>query len=120
MLLRGARVDAPGGDTWTVRTFRVRLPGWRRIELEDEPLNDRDIFTMLFNLIALPFTLVLIPLLIVLVQLPGALLTALRSDDAWVEAASYWPHEERYLWRTSRGDAPAVRAAVIEDRKSVV
>jgi hypothetical protein len=49
-----------------------------------------------------------------LVFLPGAIVTAIRTDVAWVQAVSHWPSEERYLWKTNRADAPTVRAAAIE------
>ena len=114
MLSRAARVTTPSGVTWDVRTFRVRLPAWRQIDLDTEPMDDRDVFDMALTIVLLPFTVILLPLLLFLAELPRAFLAAARSDDAWVEAANYWPHEERYLWRTSRGDLPAVRAAVIE------
>jgi hypothetical protein len=114
MVSRAARVNTPTGDTWHVRTYRVRLPAWRQIDFGDDPLNGRDLPAMLLALVSLPFTLLLFPLLFFVAGLPRAVLAAWRSDDAWVEAARYWPTEERYLWRTSRDDVPAVRAAVIE------
>lgn len=114
MLSRTAQVAEPDGDIWHVRAYRVRLPEWRQIELWYDPIDERDLLSLLINLVLMPFTLLLVPLLFFLAKLPGAFLAARGSDVRWVEAACYWPHEERYLWRTARGDVPAVRASVIE------
>jgi hypothetical protein len=74
---------------------------------------DYDLVSVALYLLALPFTLVLIPLVIALVELPVAIARAAFSDTAWVEAASYWPHETRFLWRTTRADAPGVVRAYV-------
>lgn len=113
--MRTARVMAPDGYEWKVRAFRVRLPPWRQVDLwGDSPFggSDYDVVSIVLGLITLPFTLVLIPLAIAIVEFPFAVGRALFSRTVWVEAATHWPREERFLWRTSRADAPGVRASV--------
>jgi hypothetical protein len=110
--VRAAHVTAPDGYDWEVRAFRVRFPPWRQINFEANPDGDYDPVVIALAVLALPFTLVVIPLAIVLVELPLAVGRAAFSDTAWVEAVSHWPDEERYLWRTTRADAPGVRAYV--------
>ncbi len=106
------RLTAAGGDAWDVRAFRVRLPPWRQIDAFGDAANDVDPLLMALALVTLPFTLLLIPLAIALVELPMALARAAFSNTVWVEAASHFPTEERYLWRTTREDAEGVKAAV--------
>lgn len=109
--MRASRVVAPDGRTWHVRAFRVRLPPWRQVDIAMGN-GDTDLFAVAVFLVTMPFTMLLIPLAAALVELPGAVAKAMFSSDAWVEAASYNPREERMLWRTSRADAAAVRADV--------
>jgi hypothetical protein len=113
--VRAVRVTDAHGCEWEIRAFRVRLPPWRQIDLGGDTgptAGDYDVVSLVLSLLALPFTLVLVPLAIALVELPLAVARAAFSDTAWVEAVSYWPHETRYLWRTTRADAPGVRAYV--------
>jgi len=109
------RLIAPDGCEWEVRSFRVRLPPWRQFSVTDDgppTATDFDALSMLISLITLPFTMLLIPLAIAIVEFPLAAVRSLASDVAWVEAATHFPAEERYLWRTTRADAKDVRAAV--------
>jgi hypothetical protein len=113
--MRVTRVTAPDGCEWKVRAFRVRLPRWRQIDVWSDSQGlggEYDIFSIALALIVLPFTLVLIPLAIAVVELPLAVVRAVFSRSLWIEAASHWPSEGRYLWRTNRADAPGVRASV--------
>ena len=109
--MRTTRVTDADGYDWDVRAFRVRLPRWRQIDASSW-MDDDDLVTAAVVLLALPFTLVLIPLVLVLVELPLAIGRAAFNETAWVEAVSHWPNEQRYLWRTTRADAPGVRAHV--------
>jgi hypothetical protein len=113
--MRAVSVTAPGGYAWTIRASRVRLPRWRPVSDlvdVDDAFAELDVLTILIYVVALPFTHVLIPLLSALAQLPAALARPFTSDVAWVEASTTWPHQETYVWRTSRNDAPAVQARV--------
>lgn len=113
--MRTVRVTDAEGYEWRVRAFRVRLPPWRQIHTWSDigqTAGDYDIVALVVSLLVLPFTLVLIPLAIALVELPVAVARAAFSETAWVEAASYWPNDKRFLWRTTRADAASVRAYV--------
>jgi hypothetical protein len=113
--VRSVRVSAPDGLEWDVRLYRVRLPPWRQVDLFGESPADGgqgDVLWLALDLVAMPLTLVLIPLLITLVELPVAVMRGLFSDTAWVEAISGYPTATRYLWQTTRADAPGVHAEV--------
>jgi hypothetical protein len=110
--MRTTRVAAPNGCEWTVRTFRVRFPPWRQVDVWGDSLGDNfDLFSIILALITLPFTLLLIPLAIAIVEFPVAVGRAVFSRTVWVEAASQWPREQ-LLWQTSHADAPSVHASV--------
>jgi hypothetical protein len=104
------RVNSPGGVAWTVRTYRVRLPPWRQIDLggDGEP---QDAVGLLFSVVA-SLVAIVAAVLIAVVELPVAVVRGFASRDAWVEAETVFPVEEHFLWRTSRTDAPTVHAAV--------
>jgi hypothetical protein len=106
-------VTTPDGTEWKVRAFRVRLPPWRQIDTgRDAESADYDIFGIILNVIVLPVTLLVIPLAIALFEFPIAVARSAFSRVVWVEAATSWPVEEHFLWRTTRADAPGVHAAV--------
>lgn len=105
-------VRSPTGEDWEIRAYRVRLPPWRGI-----PDFDTDEFGMLGILVGIVITIVTAPtvgLLCALVEYPLAVLRGLRSDVAYVEAESYYPNDQRWLWQTTRADRPTVEAAVAE------
>jgi hypothetical protein len=109
------RVSAPDGCAWEVRASRVRLPPWRQIDVWSDTWStgtDFDLVGILLALIMLPFALLLIPLASAIVEVPIAVGRGLLSSTVWVEAVSHWPREQSYLWRTTRADAPGVRADV--------
>lgn len=111
--MRSAHVTTPKGVEWTVRAFRVRMPPWRSLDVGgDLTGTDFDLIGLVITAILLPFTLLLIPLVLAILELPAAIWRGLTSGTVWIEAASHWPAEERYLWRTTRADAPGVHAAV--------
>jgi hypothetical protein len=111
--MRVARVTTPQGDEWTVRAFRVRLPPWRQAEMGDDIWGDGgDIISLMIALVVLPFTMVLIPLALAVVELPVAVARGLLSRDRWIEAVAEGEGGGRYLWQTTRADAPGVHAAV--------
>lgn len=113
--MRTARVEAADGRHWDVRASRLRLPPWRQVDIggdSQSTAGDFDLLSIAFTLIALPFTLLLIPLAIAIAEFPLAVARAIFSKTIWVEAVSHFPREERYLWRTTRPDAPTVHASV--------
>jgi hypothetical protein len=91
------------------------MPPWRQIDIWSDTWStgtDFDLVGIVLALVMLPFALLLIPLAIAIVELPAAFVRGLFSRTIWVEAASHWPREQHYLWRTTRTDAPGVRADV--------
>lgn len=112
--MRAAHVTTPHGTEWIVRAFRVRLPPWRTVDAGDDVWgNDPDIVTVVLALVVLPFTMFLIPLALAIFELPVAVVRGLVSGDRWIEAvAADGGVGGRYLWRTTRVDAPGVHAAV--------
>ena len=111
--MRSLRVTAPDGSNWVVRSSRVRIPGWRTQDafFDEMTVND-DLFSVAFSLLVFPFTHILAPLAIFLVELPLAVARGIGSSERWVEASSYFPTEQRIVWRAAREDAPAVAADV--------
>lgn len=107
-----AKLTAPNGCEWAVRRYKVRLPPWRQVDvLGDDFVGESDILSILITVALLPFTALLIPLVIALFELPVAIVRGLLSSSVWVEAATHFPVEERYLWRTTAEDADSVLAA---------
>ena len=109
--MRAAHVTAPSGVRWTVRAFRIRLPPWRELST-GQGLPPDDAVSVVFDVVQSLFAAFLVPLVIAILELPVAVVRGLASKDMWVEAATDFPTEERYLWRTTREDAATVHAAV--------
>ena len=108
------RVAAADDWTWEIYVRRVQLPAWRRSELLDEPDDPVTRFDAIWSLLTAPFFLitdVLAPILRIVIGLPFALVRAIRPRVWKIEAVSFWPHEERYVWTTTRSD----RARVLDE-----
>jgi hypothetical protein len=97
------RVTVAEDWAWDVYARRVQLPAWRPAEMFDEPdpVGRYGTFLALLTAPLYLVTDVLAPLLRIVIGLPFALVRAIRPKVWKIEAVTFWPREERYVWTTT-------------------
>ena len=109
-------IVAPDGTRWELYVVRYELPRWRPSDYEDAqaPSSSQPaglVFIAANAVLSLVSDL-LLPLLRMLVTMPFTLMRSSRSSRRRIEALTFWPHEERYVWETDAADVELVVAEI--------
>jgi hypothetical protein len=113
-------VADPDGRSWELYVTRVRLPPWRRqsgdgIDVSELAAGSRS--SLAIGLLTLPLALVeeiVLPLAIALFELPLALVRGAGSRERRIEAVTYWPHRQVYVWTTTSQQVDRVLGEVAD------
>jgi hypothetical protein len=118
-----AKVTDPDGYQWEVCVSRLAAPRWKPASYENDPslgFGAGSRGGRIDGLLAIPEFLlfeVLWPLVRFLVELPFAAARARHSNTYRVEAHTWFPKHEAYLWTTTADHVDRVTLQIVDGLK---
>jgi hypothetical protein len=109
-----ARVTAPDGREWEIYAYKLRLPRRQPYSPDVDAPGFSALSIVTGVLGGILYVLAWVPLLFVrlFVDLPPAIVRALRTDEWTIEAVSWAPYPLRYRWTTPSETKGQVLAGV--------